>query len=47
MLTAAGDEKKSAIGFDYVKTSATALIYIGIARFLVSIIFYLVQVVTT
>lgn len=45
MVTAAGDEKKYGEGFTILKQAATGLILIGIARFIISIIFWLVVVV--
>lgn len=45
MVTAAGDEKKYGEGFTILKQAATGLILIGIARFIVSIIFWLIGVV--
>ena len=46
MVTAGGDEKKNDIGLQYLKTSATALIYIGVAWFIVSLIFYIINLTT-
>jgi hypothetical protein len=45
MVTAAGDSKKYEAGFEILKQAATGLILIGIARFIISIIFWLVVVI--
>ncbi len=47
VLTAWDDEGKSETWYKYLKTSATALIYIGVARFIVSILFYVLGLITT
>lgn len=47
MLTAAWDDKKYGAGQSHLKSAATALIYIGVAWFIVSILFYLVKLFTT
>lgn len=47
MLTAAGDDKKYGAGQSHLKSAATALLYIGIAWFIVSILFYLLNLATT
>lgn len=47
VLTAWDDEGKSETWYKYLKTSATALIYIGVAWFIVSILFYVLGLITT
>jgi hypothetical protein len=47
MVTAAGDEKKYDAGFTYVKQAAWWLAMIGIAWFIVSIIFFVIKTATT
>jgi Type IV secretion system pilin len=46
MVTAAGDEKKFDTGMTYLKQAAGWLIMIWVAWFLVSIIFYVIKLVT-
>lgn len=46
MVTSAGDEEKYTSGFTILKHAATGLILIGIAWFIVSIIFWLVNILT-
>ena len=46
MVTSAGDEEKYKSGFTILKHAATGLILIGIAWFIVSIIFWLVNILT-
>lgn len=46
MVTSAGDEEKYKAGFTILKHAATGLILIGIAWFVVSIIFWLVNILT-
>jgi preprotein translocase subunit Sss1 len=46
MVTSAGDEEKYTAGFTILKHAATGLILIGIAWFIVSIIFWLVNILT-
>lgn len=46
MVTSAGDEEKYKSGFTILKHAATGLILIGIAWFVVSIIFWLVNTLT-
>jgi hypothetical protein len=47
MLTAAGDDKKYDAGQTHLKSAGIALLYIGIAWFVVSILFYLLNLATT
>jgi amino acid transporter len=47
MVTAAGDEKKFDTGMTYLKQAAGWLAMIGVAWFLVSIIFFVIKYVTT
>lgn len=47
MVTAAGDDKKYDAGFTYVKEAAGWLVMIGVAWFIVSIIFYVIKLATT
>lgn len=47
MLTAAGDEKKYGAWQTHLKSAGIALLYIGIAWFVVSILFYLLELATT
>jgi hypothetical protein len=47
MVTAAGDEKKYDAGFTYVKQAAGWLAMIGVAWFIVSIIFFVIKLATT
>ena len=47
MVTAAGDDKKYEEGFKILKQAAFGLIMIGVAWFVVSIIFYVIGLVTT
>jgi hypothetical protein len=46
MVTSAGDEEKYTAGFTILKHAATGLILIGVAWFIVSIIFWLTNVLT-
>ena len=46
MVTAAGDEEKYNSGFKILKQAGIWLIFIGLARFVVSIIFFLIGVIT-
>ena len=47
MVTSAGDEKKYETGFTILKYAATGLVLIGVAWFVISIAFCLVNKVTT
>jgi len=47
MVTAAGDEEKYATGFKILKQAGIGLAFIGLAWFVVSIIFFLLNLVTT
>jgi len=47
MLTAAGDDEKYKKWFDILKQVALWLAFIGLAWFVVSMIFYLIDVITT
>lgn len=47
MVTASGDEEKYKSGFTILKQAAMGLLLIGVAWFIVSIIFWLVNLVTT
>lgn len=47
MLTANGDDGKYGAGFTLLKQAAGWLIMIGVARFLVSIIFFVIQLITS
>lgn len=47
MVTASGDEDKYNKGFTILKHAAIGLIMIGVARFVISIIFRLVNLTTT
>lgn len=47
MVTAAGDEEKYGTGFKILKQSGIGLAFIGLAWFVVSIIFFLLNLVTT
>lgn len=47
MVTAAGDDKKYDAGFTYVKQAAGGLAMIGVAWFIVSIIFFVIKTATT
>jgi hypothetical protein len=47
MVTAAGDEEKYNTGFKILKQSGIGLAFIGLAWFVVSIIFFLLNLVTT
>ena len=46
MVTAAGDEEKYNSGFTILKQAWIWLVFIGLARFVVSIIFFLIGVIT-
>lgn len=46
MVTSAGDEERYKSGFTILKHAAIGLILIGVARFVVSIIFWLVNILT-
>jgi len=47
MVTAAGDDGKYQGGFTILKQAAVGLILIGVARFVISIIFFVINLVTT
>lgn len=47
MITAAGDEEKYGAGFTILKQAAFGLVMIGLAWFVVSMIFFLINVLTT
>lgn len=47
MVTAAGDEEKYKKGFTILKQAAIGLILIGIAWFVISIIFWLINLIAT
>lgn len=47
MVTAAGDDGKYQSGFTILKQAAVGLILIGVARFVISIIFFVINLVTT
>jgi Type IV secretion system pilin len=46
MMTAMGDDKKFGAGQSYLKTAATALAYIALAWFIVSMLFFLLGYAT-
>ena len=46
MVTAAGNEENYKKGFTILRHAAIGLILIGIARFIVSIVFWLVSITT-
>jgi Type IV secretion system pilin len=46
MVTAAGDDKKYGDGFTILKQAAFGLIMIGVAWFIVSLIFFVITLVT-
>ncbi len=46
MVTAAGDEEKYNAGFKILKQAGIWLAFIGLARFVVSIIFFLLNLIT-
>jgi len=45
MVTAAGDEEKYKKGFKILKQAAIGLVFIGLAFFMVSVIFWLLGVI--
>ena len=46
MVTAAGDEEKYGAGFKILKQAGIGLVFIGLAWFVISIIFFLIGVIT-
>jgi preprotein translocase subunit Sss1 len=46
MVTAAGNEEKYGTGFKILKQAGIGLVFIGLAWFVVSIIFFLLNLVT-
>jgi hypothetical protein len=46
MVTAAGDDGKYTAGFTILKQAAIGLVLIGVARFVISLIFFLVNLTT-
>ncbi len=46
MITAAGDEEKYGAGFTILKQAALGLVFIGLSRFIVSMIFFLIGWIT-
>ncbi len=46
MITAAGDEEKYGAGFTILKQAALGLVFIGLAWFVVSMIFFLIDLIT-
>jgi hypothetical protein len=46
MVTAAGDDAKYTAGFTILKQAAIGLVLIGVARFVISLIFFLVNLTT-
>lgn len=47
MVTAAGDEEKYNAGFTILKQAGIGLVFIGLSWFVISIIFFLIGVVTS
>jgi hypothetical protein len=47
MVTAAGDEKKYEAGFTILKQAAQGLILIGVAWFIISMVFWLINQMTS
>lgn len=47
MVTAAGDEGKYSAGFTILKQAAIGLVLIGVAWFVISIIFFVINITTT
>ena len=43
MVTAAGDEEKYKKGWNFLKYAAIGLVFIGLARFVLSLIFWLLN----
>ena len=47
MVTAAGDEEKYNAGFNILKQAGIGLVFIGLSWFVISMIFFLIGIVTT